>query len=65
VNEHARSAFRDDRLLRLGRRPLPFLAESGSRSSTRTMSVTSTGTSGSLDVLVEVMWQAVKAKLLP
>jgi hypothetical protein len=65
VRQHANGAFYDDRLLRLGRRPLPFLAEGVSRSSTRAMTVTTTDTSRSLDVLAELMWQALKEGLLP
>ncbi len=65
IHEKAKGAFYDERLLRLGRRPLPFLADSGSRSATGTMLVTSTETSGSLDVLAEVMRQAVSEALLP
>ncbi len=65
VREKAKAAFHDDKLLRLGRRTLPFLGGGESHSSNRTVTVTSTTTSGSLDVLAEVMRQAVSERLLP
>jgi hypothetical protein len=50
-------AFHDDRLLRLGRRALPFvLGGSGERRS---------DTRSSVDVLAEVLDQAVRTGLLP
>ncbi len=63
--EQARGAFHDDRLLRLGRRPLPFVAGSESRSATSSMVVTRRDTTASLDVLAEVMRQAAAQALLP
>ncbi len=65
LRERATGAFHDERLLRLGRRPLPFLACGESRSQTATLAVTRTDTGGSLDVLAEVLRQAVLARLLP
>ncbi|BDG01471.1 hypothetical protein [Anaeromyxobacter oryzae] len=65
LREKARSAFYDERLMRLGRRPLPFLMSVESRSQTRTVATTRTDTSGSLDTLAEVMRQAVTEALLP
>jgi hypothetical protein len=65
LREGARGAFYDERLLRLGRRPLPFLAGGESRVQTSAMVKTSTDTSGSLDVLAEVMRQALVEGLLP
>jgi hypothetical protein len=65
LRERAKGAFYDDRLLRLGRRPLPFLAGGESRSQTKTTTVTRTDTSSSLDVLAEVMRQALAPGLLP
>src|SRR5712671_4457571 len=59
LREKAKAAFYDERLLRLGRRPLPFLAGSESRSQAGTIVSTRTETSGSLDVLAEVMRQAL------
>ncbi len=65
LRERAKGAFHDDRLLRLGRRPLPFLAGGESRSETGTMVTTRTDTSSSLDTLAEVMRQALMEGLLP
>jgi hypothetical protein len=65
LREKARSAFYDERLLRLGRRALPFLAGGDSRSSTSTTARTRTDTSEALDALAEVMRQAVVEGLLP
>ncbi len=65
LREKATGAFYDERLLRLGRRPLPFLTGGESRSRTATMMQTSTDTSGSLDVLAEVMRRALMESLLP
>ena len=65
IRERATAAFYDERLLRLGRRPLPFLASGESRSATRTVTTTRTDTSGSLDVLAEILRQAVSEGLLP
>ncbi len=65
LRQQARTAFYDERLVRLGCRPLPFVvdAESSSRSSAKT--VVRTETTGSFDVLAEVMRQALLAGLLP
>ena len=49
-------AFHDDRLLRLGRRALPFILGGNERRS---------DTRGSVDVLAEVLDQAVRTGLLP
>ncbi len=65
IRERATTAFHDDRLLRMGRRPLPFVGGGESRSTTRTMAVTSIDTAGSLDVLAEVLRQALAEHLLP
>lgn len=65
LRERANVAFYDERLLRLGRRPLPFLAASESHSRTSTMTTTRIDTSSSLDTLAEVLRQAVMASLLP
>jgi hypothetical protein len=64
LRDRAKGAFYDERLLRLGRRPLPFLAGGESRSLTKTTTVTRTDTSSSLDVLAEVMRQALAEGLL-
>jgi hypothetical protein len=65
LREKATGAFYDERLLRLGRRPLPFLAGGESRSQEGTVVTTRTETSGSLDVLAQVMRQALAEGLLP
>jgi hypothetical protein len=64
LRESARAAYHDDRLLRLGRRPLPFLVRGESRSQTATIAVTRVDTSGALDVLAEVLRQALAEGLL-
>ena len=65
LREAATGAFYDERLLRLARRSLPFLAGGESRSQTATTVTRRTDTSGSLDVLAEVMRQALVEGLLP
>lgn len=65
LREQAKHAFHDDRLLRLGRRPLPFVAGSETRSGTAGRIVTSRDTAASLDVLAELLHQAVAQALLP
>ncbi|MBS2032439.1 MAG: hypothetical protein JST54_31375 [Deltaproteobacteria bacterium] len=60
----APGAFYDERLLRLGRRPLPFIG--GEMVMSRgTTSTTRSDTRSGLELLVEVMRQAVAEKLLP
>jgi hypothetical protein len=65
LRDRAKGAFYDERLLRLGRRSLPFLAGGESRSQTATLTKTRTDTSGSLDALAEVMRQSLMQGLLP
>jgi hypothetical protein len=65
LRERAKGAFYDERLLRLGRRPLPFLVGGESRSQTPTVTTTRTDTSASLDTLAEVMRRALMEALLP
>jgi hypothetical protein len=65
LRERAKRAFYDERLLRLGRRPLPFLVGGESRSQTATVTKTLTDTSGSLDTLAEVLRRALMEGLLP
>jgi hypothetical protein len=65
LRERARGAFHDDRLLRLGRRALPFVVGGESRAQAQTVTTVRTDTSGSLDVLAEVMRQALVQGLLP
>ena len=64
LRARAKTAFYDERLLRLGRRPLPFLARGESRSQSGTTTVTRADTAGSLDVLAEVMRRAIADGLL-
>ena len=65
LRERAKGAFYDERLLRLGRRRLPFLASRESRSQAHNVTATWADTSSSLDTLAEVMRQAAMAGLLP
>lgn len=65
LRERATRAFYDERLLRLGRRSLPFLVAGESRSQTAMVTKTHTETSGSLDTLAEVMRRALMEGLLP
>jgi len=65
LREKARGAFYDERLLRLGRRTLPFLSGGEARSQTSAVTKTVTDTSGALDILAEVMRQALLQGLLP
>jgi hypothetical protein len=65
LRERAPGAFYDERLVRLGRRPLPFLLDRETRFQTAEVVRTHTDTRVSLDVLAEVMWRALVAGLLP
>jgi hypothetical protein len=65
LREQAKGAFHDDRLLRLGRRPLPLVASDGWSSRAASTVTRRTDTSASLDVLAEVMRQALREGLLP
>ena len=65
LRDEAKAAFYDERLLRLGRRPLPFVARGEWRSEAGGAVTTHVDTSGSLDVLAEVMRQALAEGLLP
>jgi hypothetical protein len=65
LRERATRAFYDERLLRLGRRPLPFLTGGEWRSQAGATATTRTDTSGALDVLAEVMRRALVEGLLP
>jgi hypothetical protein len=64
LRERAQGASYDERLLRLGRRPLPFLAGGESRSQAPKLATSRADTSGSLDTLAEVMRQALMESLL-
>jgi hypothetical protein len=65
LRERAKGAFFDNRLLQLGRRQLPFVVGGESSSRTGNTTVTRTDTSEALDVLAEVMRQALAQGLLP
>jgi hypothetical protein len=65
LRARAPSAFYDDRLVRLGRRPLPFLVEKEARVETSELVRTRTDTRARLDVLAEVLWRALLAGLFP
>ncbi len=65
LRARAPGAFYDERLLRLGRRPVPFVLDHGARIATSRTVTTRSDTSSALDVLAEVMWRAVGEGLLP
>jgi hypothetical protein len=65
LRHRAPAAFYDERLVRLGCRPLPFLMDSESSSHSSVRTVVRTDTSEAFDVLAEVMRQALLAGLLP
>jgi hypothetical protein len=65
LRERAPTAFSDDRLLRLGRRTLPFVAGGESRIAAGAVATTRSDTARTVDVLAEVLWRALGAGLLP
>lgn len=65
LRDGAKGAFYDERLLRLGRRPLPFVTEGETRTVTKTAAVTRRDTTAALDVLAAVMREALAQGLLP
>ncbi len=65
LRERAKTAWYDERLLRLGRRPLPFVAGGESGHVTATTTVRRKDTRSSLDVLAEVMRRALATGLIP
>jgi len=65
LREGAKVAFYDERLLRLGRRPLPFLAGGESLFQRATTTRTLVDTRGSLDALADVMRRALVEGILP
>jgi hypothetical protein len=65
LREKAPAAFYDERLLRLARRPLPFVIGRESRVQAAGTLTTRTATSGTLDILAELMRQALVEGLLP
>jgi hypothetical protein len=65
LREKATRAFYDERLVRLGRRTLPFLPGDDWRSRSSTTVTSRSDTSGTLDVLAEIVRQAAALGLLP
>ncbi len=65
LREGAKAAFYDERLLRLGRRPLPFIADVAWSSQTSAGVTRRSDTSETLDVLAEAMRLALVAGLMP
>jgi hypothetical protein len=63
LRERAPGAFHDERLVRLGRRPLPMFI--GGEVQTTQGAQTRIEPPSGLDVLAEVLWRAVEEKLLP
>ncbi|MCP3098921.1 hypothetical protein LZ198_08535 [Myxococcus sp. K15C18031901] len=62
--EHTPDAFHDERLMRLGRRPLPFVVSDSTQLATGKVSVSRVNTVHGLDVLAEVMRQGVMQGML-
>lgn len=65
LRAQAPGAVYDERLLRLGRRPLPFGVAGEARVKSPGGSTVHVDTSASVDVLAEVLWRAHLAGLLP
>ncbi|MFL5350929.1 MAG: hypothetical protein ACJ8AT_39680 [Hyalangium sp.] len=65
LKERAPAAFYDERLLRLGRRPLPMFLGGEKRVQEGKSSQTRTDTSGGLELLGEILSLAVQQGLLP
>lgn len=65
LRERAPRAFSDDRLLRLGRRPLPMVGGGESQSATGATVVTTRDTASSLDVLAEILHRGLTLGTLP
>ena len=63
--DRAPAAFYDERLVRLGRRPMPFLAVGETQVRTDRGSTSSQDTAGVLDILAEVLHQAARQRMLP
>jgi hypothetical protein len=65
LRERAPAAFYDERLLRLGRRPLPMFVGGETREHSGGASQTRLDTSGGMEVLAEILSRAVEEGLLP
>ena len=65
IREMAKGARYDDRLVRLGRRSLPFGGLKGEQRVSTAKSITlHTDTAGTVDILAELLWQAHRAALI-
>jgi hypothetical protein len=65
LKERAPSAFYDERLLRLGRRPLPMFVGGETREQSGNTVQTRIDSSGGLEILAEILSRAVEEGLLP
>jgi hypothetical protein len=65
IREQAPSAFYDERLLRLGRRPLPSFVGGETRVQTGKTAETRLDTASGMEMLAEVLGRAVEEGLLP
>lgn len=65
VRERAPGAFYDERLLRLGRRPLPFTLGAPATAREGRTEVSRTDTSSSVDVLAHLLVEGLREGLLP
>jgi hypothetical protein len=64
IRAQAPAARYDERLVRLGRRSLPFGGKSEQRVATNTGTTLHTDTAGTVDILAEVLWCALRAGML-
>jgi hypothetical protein len=64
LRDGAKSARYDDRLVRLGRRSLPFGGLKEQRVATGSSTTLHTDTAGTVDILAELLWQAQRAGLI-
>ena len=65
LKERAPAAFYDERLMRLGRRPLPMFVGGETHAQEGNASQTRIDTSGGLELLAEILSRAVEEGLLP
>lgn len=65
LKERSPSAFYDERLLRLGRRPLPMFVGGETREQSGGVAQTRLDTAGGMEVLAEILTRAVEERLLP
>ncbi|HEX4381928.1 MAG TPA: hypothetical protein VH083_03225 [Myxococcales bacterium] len=64
LRSRAKAARYDDRLVRLGRRSLPFGGMKEQRLTTAKSTTLHTDTAGTVDILADLLWQAQKAGLI-